>query len=108
MLVKGIGEYEMLGESVDDAAGEAFDKTAKMLGLDYPGGPRVAALAEKGTSGRYRFPRPMTDRPGLDFSFSGLKTFTLNTVTAAERVGGWMTRPAPILPWPSRQRWWIH
>lgn len=88
VLVKGIGEYEMLGESVDDAAGEAFDKTAKMLGLDYPGGPRVAALAEKGTSGRYRFPRPMTDRPGLDFSFSGLKTFTLNTVTAAERAGG--------------------
>lgn len=87
VLVKGIGEYEMLGESVDDAAGEAFDKTAKMLGLDYPGGPRVAALAEKGTPGRYRFPRPMTDRPGLDFSFSGLKTFTLNTVTAAENAG---------------------
>jgi tRNA N6-adenosine threonylcarbamoyltransferase len=87
VLVKGIGEYEMLGESVDDAAGEAFDKTAKMLGLDYPGGPRVAALAEKGTPGRYRFPRPMTDRPGLDFSFSGLKTFTLNTVTAAETAG---------------------
>lgn len=80
--VDGIGEYEMLGESVDDAAGEAFDKTAKMLGLDYPGGPRVAALAEKGVPGRYRFPRPMTDRPGLDFSFSGLKTFTLNTVNA--------------------------
>jgi tRNA N6-adenosine threonylcarbamoyltransferase len=87
VLVKGIGKYEMLGESVDDAAGEAFDKTAKMLGLDYPGGPRVAALAEKGTPGRYRFPRPMTDRPGLDFSFSGLKTFTLNTVTAAETAG---------------------
>jgi N6-L-threonylcarbamoyladenine synthase len=87
VLVKGIGEYEMLGESVDDAAGEAFDKTAKMLGLDYPGGPRVAALAEKGAPGRYRFPRPMTDRPGLDFSFSGLKTFTLNTVTAAEKAG---------------------
>lgn len=87
VLVKGIGEYEMLGESVDDAAGEAFDKTAKMLGLDYPGGPRVAALAEKGTAGRYRFPRPMTDRPGLDFSFSGLKTFTLNTVTAAQKAG---------------------
>ncbi len=78
----------MLGESVDDAAGEAFDKTAKMLGLDYPGGPRVAALAEKGTEGRYRFPRPMTDRPGLDFSFSGLKTFTLNTVNAAREAGG--------------------
>lgn len=83
--VDGIGEYQMLGESVDDAAGEAFDKTAKMLGLDYPGGPRVAALAEKGTSGRYRFPRPMTDRPGLDFSFSGLKTFTLNTVNAEKK-----------------------
>ena len=82
--VANIGEYEILGESVDDAAGEAFDKAAKMLGLDYPGGPRVAKLAEfartqlHGTP--YRFPRPMTDRPGLDFSFSGLKTFTLNTV----------------------------
>ncbi|NWO08028.1 MAG: tRNA (adenosine(37)-N6)-threonylcarbamoyltransferase complex transferase subunit TsaD [Alteromonadaceae bacterium] len=85
--VDGIGEYEMLGESVDDAAGEAFDKTAKMLGLDYPGGPRVAALAERGREGQYRFPRPMTDRPGLDFSFSGLKTFTLNTVNAARDEG---------------------
>jgi len=84
--VSGIGEYVLLGESVDDAAGEAFDKTAKMLGLDYPGGPRVAALAEKGQAGRYRFPRPMTDRPGLDFSFSGLKTFTLNTVNAARKA----------------------
>lgn len=82
--VDGIGQYQMLGESVDDAAGEAFDKTAKMLGLDYPGGPRVAALAEKGREGIYRFPRPMTDRPGLDFSFSGLKTFTLNTVNDAK------------------------
>ena len=87
VLVKGIGEYELLGESVDDAAGEAFDKTAKMLGLDYPGGPRVAALAERGTEGRFRFPRPMTDRPGLDFSFSGLKTFTLNTVSQARETG---------------------
>jgi N6-L-threonylcarbamoyladenine synthase len=86
--VDGIGEYQMLGESVDDAAGEAFDKTAKMLGLDYPGGPRVAALAEKGVPGKYRFPRPMTDRPGLDFSFSGLKTFTLNTVNAEKKSGG--------------------
>src|SRR5690554_113732 len=85
--VDGIGQYLMLGESVDDAAGEAFDKTAKMLGLDYPGGPRVAALAEKGRDGIYRFPRPMTDRPGLDFSFSGLKTFTLNTVNAARDNG---------------------
>ncbi|WP_166269754.1 tRNA (adenosine(37)-N6)-threonylcarbamoyltransferase complex transferase subunit TsaD [Marinobacter caseinilyticus] len=86
--VDGIGQYQLLGESVDDAAGEAFDKAAKMLGLDYPGGPRVAALAELGTAGRYRFPRPMTDRPGLAFSFSGLKTYTLNTVTAAEQEGG--------------------
>lgn len=87
--VSGIGEYEMLGESVDDAAGEAFDKAAKMLGLDYPGGPRVASLAEQGREGVYRFPRPMTDRPGLEFSFSGLKTFTLNTVTAQQEAGNW-------------------
>ncbi|MDO6444077.1 tRNA (adenosine(37)-N6)-threonylcarbamoyltransferase complex transferase subunit TsaD [Marinobacter sp. 2_MG-2023] len=86
--VDGIGEYEMLGESVDDAAGEAFDKTAKMLGLDYPGGPRVAALAEQGVPGKYKFPRPMTDRPGLDFSFSGLKTYTLNTVNAEKKATG--------------------
>ncbi len=78
--VNGIGRYRLLGESLDDAAGEAFDKTAKMLGLGYPGGPAVANLAETGNAGRYRFPRPMTDRPGLDFSFSGLKTFTLNTL----------------------------
>ncbi len=78
--VDAIGEYELLGESLDDAAGEAFDKTAKMMGLGYPGGPRLAKLAEQGTQGRFRFPRPMTDRPGLDFSFSGLKTSTLTTV----------------------------
>ncbi|MBN1005332.1 tRNA (adenosine(37)-N6)-threonylcarbamoyltransferase complex transferase subunit TsaD [Amphritea pacifica] len=77
--VDAIGEYTLLGESLDDAAGEAFDKAAKMLGLDYPGGPQVARLAELGDRKRFRFPRPMTDRPGLDFSFSGLKTFTLNT-----------------------------
>jgi N6-L-threonylcarbamoyladenine synthase len=77
--VDGVGSYRLLGESLDDAAGEAFDKTAKMLGLGYPGGPVLARLAEDGEAGRYRFPRPMTDRPGLDFSFSGLKTFTLNT-----------------------------
>ncbi|SDW91799.1 tRNA (adenosine(37)-N6)-threonylcarbamoyltransferase complex transferase subunit TsaD [Marinobacter mobilis] len=87
VMVSGIGEYQLLGESVDDAAGEAFDKTAKMLGLDYPGGPRVSALAQAGRPGTYRFPRPMTDRPGLDFSFSGLKTYTLNTVTDAEERG---------------------
>jgi N6-L-threonylcarbamoyladenine synthase len=78
--VAGIGRYRMLGESLDDAAGEAFDKTAKILDLPYPGGPSLAKLAELGDPARYRFPRPMTDRPGLDFSFSGLKTFTLNTL----------------------------
>ncbi|WP_445360615.1 tRNA (adenosine(37)-N6)-threonylcarbamoyltransferase complex transferase subunit TsaD [Microbulbifer sp. EKSA005] len=78
--VRGLGDYELMGESLDDAAGEAFDKAAKMLDLDYPGGPRLAALAEKGDPKRFTFPRPMTDRPGLDFSFSGLKTFTLTTV----------------------------
>ena len=86
--VEGIGRYQVLGESLDDAAGEAFDKAAKMLDLDYPGGPQVARLAEKGDPKRFRFPRPMTDRPGLDFSFSGLKTFTLNTVTANARDDG--------------------
>ena len=78
--VQGLGQYQLLGESLDDAAGEAFDKAAKMLDLDYPGGPRLAALAEQGDPKRFTFPRPMTDRPGLDFSFSGLKTFTLTTV----------------------------
>ncbi|MBE3669638.1 tRNA (adenosine(37)-N6)-threonylcarbamoyltransferase complex transferase subunit TsaD [Vibrio navarrensis] len=80
--VKGVGEYKILGESIDDAAGEAFDKTAKLMGLDYPGGPLLSKLAEKGTPGRFKFPRPMTDRPGLDMSFSGLKTFTANTIAA--------------------------
>jgi N6-L-threonylcarbamoyladenine synthase len=80
--VKKIGEYRILGESVDDAAGEAFDKTAKLMGLDYPGGPLLSKLAETGTKGRFVFPRPMTNRPGLDFSFSGLKTFAANTVRA--------------------------
>ena len=80
--VDGIGAYTMLGESLDDAAGEAFDKAAKMLGLGYPGGPHVARCALQGNPERFRFPRPMTDRPGLDFSFSGLKTYTLNTVKA--------------------------
>lgn len=83
--VKGIGRYTQLGESLDDAAGEAFDKTAKMLGLGYPGGPRLAQLAEQGNA-RFKFPRPMTDRPGLDFSFSGLKTFTMNALLATEQT----------------------
>lgn len=78
--VDAIGEYSLLGESLDDAAGEAFDKAAKMLDLDYPGGPQIAKLAESGQIDRFKFPRPMVDRPGLDFSFSGLKTYTLNTV----------------------------
>lgn len=78
--VAGVGDYEMLGESLDDAAGEAFDKTAKLLGLGYPGGPALAALAQQGDPARFQFPRPMTDRPGLDFSFSGLKTFALTTL----------------------------
>jgi N6-L-threonylcarbamoyladenine synthase len=77
--VKGVGQYELLGESIDDAVGEAFDKTAKLLGMDYPGGPLLAAMAEKGVADRFEFPRPMTNRPGLDFSFSGLKTFAMNT-----------------------------
>ena len=77
--VQGVGQYTLLGESIDDAVGEAFDKTAKMLGLSYPGGPILAALAEKGVPDKYEFPRPMTNRPGLDFSFSGLKTFAMNT-----------------------------
>ncbi|MFL6550407.1 MAG: tRNA (adenosine(37)-N6)-threonylcarbamoyltransferase complex transferase subunit TsaD [Povalibacter sp.] len=72
--VRGIGDYQIIGASVDDAAGEAFDKTAKLLGLPYPGGPALAKLADSGQPGRFKFPRPMLDRPGLDFSFSGLKT----------------------------------
>ena len=85
--VRGLGQYTLLGESVDDAAGEAFDKAAKMLGLDYPGGPQVARLAEGGDPQRFRFPRPMTDRPGLDFSFSGLKTHTLTAIRQLEEAG---------------------
>ncbi len=75
--VKGFGEYKILGESLDDAVGEAFDKTAKMLGLSYPGGPELAKLAEQGNPSEIKFPRPMVNRPGLDFSFSGLKTAAL-------------------------------
>lgn len=85
--VDGIGRYQLLGESLDDAAGEAFDKTAKLMGLPYPGGPEIARLAEQGVAGRFVFPRPMTDRPGLDFSFSGLKTFALNTWQRCQAEG---------------------
>lgn len=86
--VDGIGQYELLGESIDDAAGEAFDKAAKMLDLDYPGGPQIAKLAEQGNAKRFKFPRPMLDRPGLDFSFSGLKTATLTIVRANAQPNG--------------------
>jgi N6-L-threonylcarbamoyladenine synthase len=78
--VTGIGKYKLMGESIDDAAGEAFDKTAKLLGLDYPGGPMLAKMAQQGVADRFTFPLPMTDRPGLNFSFSGLKTFAANTI----------------------------
>lgn len=77
--VQSIGHYNVLGQTLDDAAGEAFDKTAKLLGLSYPGGPTIAKAALNGSAGRFHFPRPMTNRPGLDFSFSGLKTFALTT-----------------------------
>ena len=83
--VDGIGCYQLLGKSLDDAAGEAFDKAAKMLGLPYPGGPHIARMALDGDPERFDFPRPMVNRPGLDFSFSGLKTYTLNTVANCSR-----------------------
>ncbi len=85
--VAGVGQYSILGESLDDAVGEAFDKTAKLLGLSYPGGPSVSKEAELGQAGRFKFPRPMTDRPGLDFSFSGLKTFTMTTAHKNKQEG---------------------
>ncbi len=77
--VTAFGKYELLGETLDDAVGEAFDKTAKLMGFEYPGGPRLAALAEQGDEMAYKLPRPMTNRPGLDMSFSGLKTHVLTT-----------------------------
>lgn len=86
--VDGLGQYTLLGESVDDAAGEAFDKTAKLLGLPYPGGPQVARLAEQGDPTRFDFPRPMVRQPGLDMSFSGLKTHTLVTTRACREETG--------------------
>ncbi len=84
--VKGVGQYKILGESLDDAVGEAFDKTAKLLGLPYPGGPELAAIAETGREGRWVFPRPMVRQPGLAFSFSGLKTFALNTINSIDNM----------------------
>ena len=84
MRVRRFGDYELLGETLDDAAGEAFDKTAQLLGMSYPGGPAVSALAEKGRSGVFDFPRPMLHSPDLNMSFSGLKTAVLNAVNRAE------------------------
>jgi N6-L-threonylcarbamoyladenine synthase len=86
--VRAVGDYKLLGESLDDAAGEAFDKTAKLLKLGYPGGPSVAAAALEGKVDRFKFPRPMTDRPGLDFSFSGLKTHTLTLANSQRNDSG--------------------
>ncbi len=82
--VRRLGDYRILGETLDDAVGEAFDKTAKLLGLPYPGGPELARLADSVTASRFEFPRPMTNRPGLEFSFSGLKTAALNIVRENE------------------------
>ncbi len=84
VAVDGLGEYRLLGGTLDDAAGEAFDKTAKLLGLGYPGGAALAALAEEGDSAAFKFPRPMMDRPGLEMSFSGLKTAA---ITQFRQVG---------------------
>ncbi|MCY4641393.1 MAG: tRNA (adenosine(37)-N6)-threonylcarbamoyltransferase complex transferase subunit TsaD [Gammaproteobacteria bacterium] len=84
--VKAVAHYTLLGESIDDAVGEAFDKVAQMLGLGYPGGPRIQELARQGSPDRFVFPRPMADRPGLDFSFSGLKTHALNTLRGLASV----------------------
>ncbi len=84
--INAIGNYKILGESIDDAVGEAFDKAAQMLGLPYPGGPEIARLALQGDPQRFSFPRPMTDRPGLDFSFSGIKTHVLNTLKQLPKV----------------------
>ncbi|HRP97355.1 MAG TPA: tRNA (adenosine(37)-N6)-threonylcarbamoyltransferase complex transferase subunit TsaD [Rhodocyclaceae bacterium] len=84
MEVAGVGEYVLLGETLDDAAGEAFDKTAKLMGLDYPGGPQLARLARAGRAGRFALPRPMLRSPDLDFSFSGLKTAVLHVVSSAD------------------------
>jgi N6-L-threonylcarbamoyladenine synthase len=86
--VGGIGRYRILGDTRDDAAGEAFDKTAKLLGLPYPGGPELARLAQSGTPGAFQFPRPMLDRPGLELSFSGLKTAVLHSLRGRELTPG--------------------
>ena len=88
IAVRNFGEYEVLGTTLDDAAGEAFDKTAKLLGLGYPGGPLLAALADEGDDSAFAFPRPMLNKPTLDFSFSGLKTAVMLAVRKTEASGG--------------------
>ena len=94
--VEGVGRYRVLGDTVDDAVGEAFDKTAKLLGLPYPGGPALAKLAEQGDPDRFDFPRPMVDRPGLDFSFSGLKTAVMLEVRKTRDSGSFDARRADL------------
>ncbi len=96
IAVSGLGEYELLGTTLDDAVGEAFDKSAKLLGLGYPGGPALAALAEEGDENAYAFPRPMLNRPGFDFSFSGLKTAVMLEVRKAEEAGELEARKADL------------
>ncbi len=96
IAVRGLGDYEMLGTTLDDAAGEAFDKTAKLLGLGYPGGPLLAELAEDGDDTAYSFPRPMLNRPNFDFSFSGLKTAVMLEVKRIESSGALESRRADI------------
>ncbi|MCD8505221.1 MAG: tRNA (adenosine(37)-N6)-threonylcarbamoyltransferase complex transferase subunit TsaD, partial [Burkholderiaceae bacterium] len=97
MRVNGVGDYELLGETLDDAAGEAFDKTAKLLGLGYPGGPQLAALAQTGDETRFDLPRPLLHRSGFDFSFSGLKTAVLNQVQKACKAVGFDRADASVL-----------
>jgi N6-L-threonylcarbamoyladenine synthase len=87
IAVRALGDYRLLGTTLDDAVGEAFDKTAKLLGLGYPGGPALAALAEQGDDQAFAFPRPMLKKPGFDFSFSGLKTAVMLEVRSAEAAG---------------------
>ena len=96
IAVRGLGEYEVLGTTLDDAVGEAFDKTAKLLGLGYPGGPALAALAEEGNDSAYALPRPMLNRPGFDFSFSGLKTAVMLEVKKAIAAGELESRRADL------------
>ncbi len=87
IAVRALGDYRLLGTTLDDAVGEAFDKTAKLLGLGYPGGPALAAMAEDGNDRAFAFPRPMLQKPGFDFSFSGLKTAVMLEVKKAEAAG---------------------